>query len=60
LEALLKALLLQFGFSLVLVKQLLSLHLIGFQQGHFGDQTFNFSRQRRIISCEVVNPGLQR
>jgi hypothetical protein len=46
LEALLKTLFLQFSFSLVLVKQLLSLHLVGFKLGNFGGQIVDFSLQQ--------------
>jgi hypothetical protein len=59
LEALLKTFFLQFGFGLVLVKQLLSLRLVGFKLSHFGGKTVEFNLQQRVISCEAVNLSLQ-
>jgi hypothetical protein len=44
----------------VLVKQLLSLRLVGFKLSHFGGQTVDFNLQQRVISCEAVNLSLQR
>jgi hypothetical protein len=60
LEALSESLLLQFGFGLVLVTQLLSLRLVGFKRGNFGSQTVDLSLQQRVISCEAINLSLQR
>jgi hypothetical protein len=60
LEALLKTFFLRLGFGLALVRQLLSLRSIGFKLGYFSDQIVDFGLQRRVISCEVVNLGLQR
>jgi hypothetical protein len=60
LEALRKTFLHRLGFGLALVEQLLILCSIGFKLGYFSGQTVDFSLQRRVISFEVVNLGLQR
>jgi hypothetical protein len=59
LEALLKTFLLRLSFGLALIEQLLSLCSVGSKLGYFSGQTFDFGLQRRVVSSEVVDLGLQ-